>query len=736
MDHWKRRDLAPRDAEPAEGEPACMARIHRHLATKSLGLDAKALAELDDASVRRQLLEHWVVEARGHSEKKVKGMAVAQLEDELDHAGWSIHRLRFVASVQELGGLHVVGTERHESRRIDNQLRGRSGRQGDSGHSRFYLALDDELMKMFAGRTTLNVLSSLGMKEGDALEAPMLSRAVERAQRKVEERNFQIRKTILEYDEPMEVQRREFYGRRQPILEGKGIRDSVLSDVEKAVADAAVTYLAADHVPGCISQWVFEAYGVMVDAERFKKKDREQILKTIATDTIEEASSQINITIGEYLPEEGDESTWDREGVIGWAKATYGAEITPEFIDEQGRSGVIRRIEEAVESRFAAIDLSPLEPYLQPGYGTQELLNWATAMVGRPLDAALLEGVREVAEATTRLQDAIRAAYRQREIEYPIDFAIEFTNVNIQQYPEAALTQFCGWARGRYEVDWQPNALPSTDPATLRAMLLEEGRKWDAAKIAERVGRILAQARVDAQPSDAADPKEAIAVALEAWLVKHVMLRPPADERVALREDPEKYLNARFARLMREELEQFERFVLLQILDQSWKDHLHTMDQTRDSISFRSFSQKDPRIEFKKESSRNFGEMLERVRERVTDLVFKGKLSPQPMRPPPGAAPAAAPQGAAAPSPAGDAAPSAGIAAQVPKTEQDADIELAERAGSPSGVAAKAVAAGASALRSAARTPVVPDGAPMAVGRNEPCPCGSGKKFKACCGKK
>ena len=756
IEHWKRRDIAPRDANSSDGEAVCMAKVHRHLARKVLSLDAKDLAAMDDGAVRRRLLEHWVGEARGLAEKKIRSMSDAQLESALDEAGWSIHRLRFVTSVEDLGGLHVVGTERHESRRIDNQLRGRSGRQGDSGHSRFYLALDDDLMKMFAGRTTLNVLSTLGMKEGDALEAPMLSRAVERAQRKVEERNFQIRKTILDYDEPMEVQRREFYGRRQPILEGKGIRDVVLAYVDEAVADAATNYLAPGHVPNCISQWVFEAFGVMVDAERFKGKDREQILKTITTDTVEEVSAQINITIGEYLPEEGDESEWDRDGVIAWAKSSYGAEITLEFIEEQGRAGVIRQLEEAAHARFAAVDLAPLEPYMQPGYGARELVSWTSAMLGRPIDPALLDGVRDVAEATSRLQEAVRAAYRQREIEYPIDFAIEFTNVNIQQYPEAALTQFCAWARGRYEVDWQPNALPSTDPGVLRGMLIAEAQKWDAQRIAARIERILESVAADATAAGHGDDAEARAQALEAWLLKTVTLRPPAEERAALRADARAYLSARFPRLMREELEQFERFVLLQILDQAWKDHLHTMDQTRDSISFRSFSQKDPRIEFKKESSRNFGEMLARVRERVTDLVFKGKLSPQPMRPPPGAVPAVpatAPAGAPsavppAPVPASaataadrtpdsaDAASAPGMTAQVPRTEQDRDIELAERAGSPSGVAAKAVAAGGSSLRAAARMPTVPEGATIAVGRNEPCPCGSGKKYKACCGKK
>jgi preprotein translocase subunit SecA len=141
------------------------------------------------------------------------------LVEALDAAGLPpIHRLEMWKDVEEMGGLHIVGTERHESRRIDNQLRGRAGRQGDNGSSRFFLSMDDDLMKMFAGKAMLKVLSTLGMKEGDAIEHPMLSKRIEGAQRKVEERNFQIRKQVLEYDEVMEAQRQYFYGQRQRVL--------------------------------------------------------------------------------------------------------------------------------------------------------------------------------------------------------------------------------------------------------------------------------------------------------------------------------------------------------------------------------------------------------------------------------------------------------------------------------------------------------------------------------------
>ena len=122
--------------------------------------------------------------------------------------------------VVEMGGLHIVGTERHDARRIDNQLRGRAGRQGDPGSSRFYLSLEDDLMRIFAPEWVGRLLTMMGMEEGQAIEDKMVSRRIAAAQKKVEERHFDSRKNLLEYDEVMDTQRKEVYGFRQRILEG------------------------------------------------------------------------------------------------------------------------------------------------------------------------------------------------------------------------------------------------------------------------------------------------------------------------------------------------------------------------------------------------------------------------------------------------------------------------------------------------------------------------------------
>jgi len=133
------------------------------------------------------------------------------------------------------GGLYVIGTERHEARRIDNQLRGRGGRQGDPGHTRFYLSLEDDLMRIFAREWVSNLLEKLGMTEGQEIQSGLVSRGIEKAQKRVEARNFEIRKNLLEYDEVMDTQRKTIYGKRQEVLEGHDLKPVIWEMVTEIV---------------------------------------------------------------------------------------------------------------------------------------------------------------------------------------------------------------------------------------------------------------------------------------------------------------------------------------------------------------------------------------------------------------------------------------------------------------------------------------------------------------------
>jgi preprotein translocase subunit SecA len=148
--------------------------------------------------------------------------------------------------VVHLGGLYVLGTERHESRRIDNQLRGRSGRQGDPGESLFYLSLEDDLMRMFASDRVAAIMNRFKWPEGEPIEAKMVSRAVENAQKQIEELNYERRKNVLKYDEVMNGQRAVIYGERRKILEGEDLKEQALGFVEDVIRDVVTTWCPAD----------------------------------------------------------------------------------------------------------------------------------------------------------------------------------------------------------------------------------------------------------------------------------------------------------------------------------------------------------------------------------------------------------------------------------------------------------------------------------------------------------
>ncbi|MEE3190322.1 MAG: preprotein translocase subunit SecA, partial [Pseudomonadota bacterium] len=158
-------------------------------------------------------------------------------------------------AVLEAGGLHIIGTERHESRRIDNQLRGRAGRQGDKGSTRFFLSLEDSLMRIFMSDRMRNMMQALGMKDGESIEHRMVTNAVEKAQRKVEGRNFDIRKQLLEYDDVANDQRRVVYGQRNDLMEMGDISD-VISNIREDVVNEAIS----DYIPpqSLSEQWDIE----------------------------------------------------------------------------------------------------------------------------------------------------------------------------------------------------------------------------------------------------------------------------------------------------------------------------------------------------------------------------------------------------------------------------------------------------------------------------------------------
>jgi preprotein translocase subunit SecA len=189
--------------------------------------------------------------------------AVAQAK-----AGWQIRHDQVVA----LGGLHIIGTERHESRRIDNQLRGRSGRQGDPGSSRFYLSLEDNLMRIFAADWVQTAMRRMGMKDDEVIESALVSRQIQNAQRKVEAHNFDMRKNLLEYDDVANDQRKVIYQQRNELLEAEDVAETIAAIREDVVDEQVRKFVPRDSIdeqwdlPG-LEQTLLEQFSVQTDLQ-------------------------------------------------------------------------------------------------------------------------------------------------------------------------------------------------------------------------------------------------------------------------------------------------------------------------------------------------------------------------------------------------------------------------------------------------------------------------------------
>jgi preprotein translocase subunit SecA len=729
LDHWLRRGIVSRGLTTQSTVEELRENVYRKVGPGELELPKREVETMPVAELELRLLKHWVYKHTLDADKKVDSMTADELRERLDRSGrFLLHRIQWFDSVEDLGGLHVIGTERHESRRIDNQLRGRSGRQGDKGSSRFFVGLDDELMKLFAGERTMRMLSIVGMKEGDAIEHPMLSKSVERAQRKVEERNFQIRKNILEYDEVMEHQRQRFYGLRQRVLEGRDVRGLIFDYIRDAAKDAVGEFLDKNYAARCASDHVKGKLDVTIEWGRLKGMEPDEMDQRIRQDAKDEIRQMISVTLGEYIPEEGSEVAmdFDAEGLARWARSHFGVEFSPDDLRARGQNGrreISDALIEAAEKRVDETDLSDMAVYSEKDYGAKELARWAERKFGMKLDVGAI--AKAQSEGAGKVEELIvkQAAeqYTARELEFPVEFAMETAIAQMRQSPQAAAQGLCDWANLRFDLGWTPDTLMKTPPAQCKEQLKAASRAFIESG---RMGQLIAEAKAITSQDE-----------LDAWFKTKLRAEAPQGIRRMSDQEREDAVRAKIEMAVRPEMIYLERTILLETLDDLWKNHLYGMDQLRDGIGFRAFSQQDPRIAYKSEGSKAFTAMMEDVRERVTDFIFKAQLrapAPPPVAPPPRAQPAplAAAGGGGGgggyytpPSGGGAVAGAVGLGAisgpgldAAMSERQQRDLEAAQRAGVPA---------------DAKQAPVVKN--EKRYGRNDPCPQGCGRKYKKCC---
>jgi preprotein translocase subunit SecA len=481
-------------------------------------------------------------------------------------------------------------------------LRGRCGRQGDPGSSRFFLSLEDDLMRIFAGEWVKNVLTRLGMKEGEAIESRMVTRRIEAAQKKVEERNFEIRKNLLEYDEVMDEQRKRVY----------------------AIASGFST-----------------AWGTNYRDRDLKKIDRDHLAETL----IKDANHAID-----------------------------------------------------------QVDFETASRYLDPDFGIKTACSWMQDKFTIELDPEEMKNL-EPGEFIEQAQRKAQEAYDQRESEYPVlagllRFSQRDRSGQRHGFQREELVE---WARKRFGVEISLEDLRNKQREEIRQLLLEHSRKNNllanqiASEAKQKVDALFKEAG-DASTLGQATGQNGKLSDLASWLRESCGCEVAGDELARLdREEARRRVIQLVEDKYRPEMRRMERSLLLQILDQGWKEHLLTMDHLRSSVGLRGYAQVDPKVEYKREGMRLFENMWRSVANYVTDLIFKMEQLDEGF--------------------VGSTwVESAAIHEEAPPASEIVEQQQAAIDGTEAKQKMEPI------RNRAEKTP-----------RNAPCPCGSGKKFKNCC---
>ncbi|CAN5599246.1 hypothetical protein BH23PLA1_BH23PLA1_04750 [soil metagenome] len=642
--------------------------------------------------------------------------------------------------VAAVGGLHIIGTERHESRRIDNQLRGRSGRQGDPGSSRFFLSLSDDLMRKFAGEWVSSALARLGMQEGEAIESKMVSRRIEGAQKKVEERNFDARKNLLEYDEVMDSQRKGVYSFRQRLLDGAPTKDEILRMIDQQIDSAVDRFLDENYGLASYVDWVGQRLSVEFEARDFRRTEPEEAEQYAKDRAITQIDDSIREAIEENLPADAEPSEWNWVALANWANTRFGLNFkdrelkkfatfaSKEEIElgaeevELDREALLDHIREPASETIHKVDLEPAREFLRDGWGRRSLAGWVYHKFSLTTNPEEWKGkTRE--DVASDLRRQARELYAHKEFEFPVRVGLSRylaepkTPGQIARYDRDGLA---AWASERFHTVVDPEELRPLLRPEIEKLLLEIARKhYPGSRLAEELETKLAKV-FTGEGSTAA-----LRADLAGWARQELGVELTAEE---LREADQDEVRTRLVNALdakhRPEMREMEKVLLLQILDSSWMEHLRTMDHLRSSVGLRGYAQVDPKVEYKREGMRIYESMWAGVSDKITDLIFRmEQVDPQFLS-------------------------YLGARWQLDRARTIKEAAPTDSASSAQTLTATATAAGAemrarqeagiaasqNSGESTKKEPLRNVG--KKVGRNEPCPCGSGKKFKACCMRK
>jgi len=609
--------------------------------------------------------------------------------------------------VKKLGGLHVIGTERHDARRIDLQLRGRCGRQGDPGSSRFFLSLDDDLMRIFAGPFVKRVLEMGGFKDDVPIESRMVSRRIDSAQKKREEYNFEIRKSLLEYDEVMDEQRKRIYRFRQRVLDGVSCREVVQDMIRDQSERNLEACLAPDFRQVSFAAFAGKQLWVNLDPKQFRNASPEEALQVCLDEAERQAETDILGQIEENLSRAEEESEWSWEALAHFANSRWNLGVRDRELKAVGRDRVDELLIDKARAAIRKVKIEGAEQMLDPDYGYQTVVQWVQAKFGIKLEVDELRERSSESITETVIENAIRN-YEEKEVDYPV-------MAGLYRFTEAASGGTTGridreglvsWASRRFEDGFTLEELKNKQRDEIRELLVQKSRQSQAAAIRSiaSLKKVVAQvAEKGAIPLVGAAEQEV--KPLVDWF-KQTIDHDLSIERFERydREDLEQRLEAIVEDHYHPEFRRMERMVLLEIVDSAWKDHLLAMDYLRSAVGQRGMAQLDPKVEYKREGMRMFDGLWVSIGERVTDLVFRMEQMNEDFV-------------------------SHTLVETSARHEEIAPLQQLPLDSEFTNEQADAID------RSGRETSKVEPirSREAKIGRNEPCPCGSGKKYKSCC---
>ena len=581
--------------------------VHKEGRPILVGTTSIEKAELLSAFLEQRAIPHEVLHAKHHERealiiKHAGQMGAVTIAANMAGRGVDIE---LGEGVKEIGGLHVIGTERHEDRRMDDQLRGRSGRQGDPGSSIFFLSFDDDMMQLFGGEKIPKLLECIGWEEGQAIYHPHISKQIAKTQKKIEERNYEVRKSLLEYDEELDYQRKVFYSRRCGILEGVRLKETISDMIENVINSICDSILTEDYAYRCIIEWACTTFSVDLQFNRIQGKKPDEIENDIKKRAKKRTANEISLSLGEYLEDYEDKRTWNIDALCRWAMSAFGTGLPAGKLKNMEAEEIEQTLIDASADQIDKKDSSQIDDFLKTGFALKTFIQLIQSKFDLRLDYSKLKDLTTV-QVREHLSESVAEKYKQHQIEYPVEYAMNmvFTPQGANVYGFEALAK---WANKKYNTSLTVESIQNLSQKEVHKKLLNLSTSYNNGQLLEEINA----------KADSTDTEQLLAWANERF---NADLDPSQIEDDA---DPIEIVTEAGEAFLHEELTGLEKYVLIQIYDAAWKDHLYAMDQLISSIRTISLTGKYAKAEYKREAIRLFKKTLDVIEDRVTSTIFK-----------------------------------------------------------------------------------------------------------------